>query len=328
MKRPTLILTALVSVAVFVALFFTFFSTSLNKEDSAVAIHEPLPVIVEPEIITTQPEEAAPAAEDQAEESAPPAESARNGGGATMEREETTRSREHLVLGSAAPSASMPAPRTPSARQPAMANGHEEMARRMPENGGPTNNGGMPRTYDEWLVKLGADSELKIPGAPGELKVWIGVPEFVPDFPERMETATDTLPAVGATAKVEPFAPGFDVKPNESVCMRIHPRGSEVRFELIPKDKGVFHVGANVNLYDSDDCTGAPIPKAASSLEVKVVVDQRRVIEEHTKELWEVFWDKLVEFWGAVLALFFGLLLYLLRGKIKRTFGFDAKDED
>jgi hypothetical protein len=141
-----------------------------------------------------------------------------------------------------------------------------------------------------------------------------------------METATDTLPAVGATARVEPFAPGFDVDPSESVCIKISPQGSDVRFKLIPKEKGVFNVGANVNLYDTDDCSGAPIPKAASSLQVKVVVDRGRVIAEHGKELWEVFWDKLLEFWGAVLALFFGLLLYLLRGKIKRLFGYDAKD--
>ncbi len=175
---------------------------------------------------------------------------------------------------------------------------------------------------DEYKVVLGVDAVMKIPGIPGALKVWIGAEDSEPKFPETMREARDTVPAVGKSARVTPLAPAFEVEPKESGCMQIHPDGSEKTFYLTPKKKGTFSVGAEVNLFNYDNCGGAPIPRATRTLKVEVVVDTGEVIGEHTKELWDVFWEKLVDFWAALLVIFFGVLLFLIRGRLKIWFGY------
>ncbi len=175
---------------------------------------------------------------------------------------------------------------------------------------------------DEYNVVLGVDQTIKIPGIPGELRVWIGSPGYQPDFPERMTQDEATVPAVGESAKVQPFAPAFTIEPAETQCIRIHPSGSEVRFKLIPQKQGSFEVGANVYLFDSLDCSGSPIPKTAATLKVLVEVDSKQAFLEKLNELWHIAWDKFVEFWAALLAIFFGLILFLIRGKLKRWFGY------
>jgi Na+-driven multidrug efflux pump len=40
----------------------------------------------------------------------------------------------------------------------------------------------------------------------------------------------------------------------------------------------------------------------------------------------DIFWAKTTEFWAALLALFFGLILFLVRKQLKRLFGFDKDD--
>ena len=175
---------------------------------------------------------------------------------------------------------------------------------------------------DEYKVVLAADKQMKIPGLPGELKVWIGSPDYKPAIPAHMAEAETTLPAVGESATVAPYAPSFDVDPAETQCIKIHPTGSEVRFTLTPKKAGTFEVGANVFLFNSPDCSGAPVPKTPASLSVTVQVDQKEMLRGMGKELWDVFWAKLLEFWGALLALVFALFLFLIRGKLKKWFGF------
>jgi hypothetical protein len=179
---------------------------------------------------------------------------------------------------------------------------------------------------DLYKVELGADELIQMPGIPGELRVWIGLPDYDPNFRSSMVTAKDTIPAVGVTAHITPFALTFEVEPKESICMKIHPTGSEVRFTLKPTQKGIFNVGADVYLYESDDCTGSPVPKATTSLRVEVKVDHIGVITVYIKKFAEVFWEKLLKFWGAVIALFFGLLLFLIRGKLKKRFGYRDVD--
>jgi hypothetical protein len=176
---------------------------------------------------------------------------------------------------------------------------------------------------DEYTVVLGVDETIKIPGLPGELRVWIGSPEYTPDFPERMTHDEASVPAVGESATVQPFAPAFTIEPAQTQCIRIHPSGSEVRFKLIPQKQGSFEVGANVYLFDSMDCSGSPIPKTAATLKVLVEVDSKEAFLVKVNELWDVLWEKFVEFWGALLAIFFGLILFLIRGKLKRWFGYE-----
>ena len=173
----------------------------------------------------------------------------------------------------------------------------------------------------DYKVKLGADPVLSIPGPPGQLKVWIGLPAYEPAY-TGMATETDTLPAEGKTAKVKPFAPGLKVEPDASICMKTNPRGSEVRFMLTPSEAGTFKVGVDVALFDSGDCSGTPIPKATTTLQVDVRVDRMKLTAKYMTELWDVFWKKLLEFWGGVLALFFAALLFLFRKRLKKWFGY------
>ncbi|MGD2117526.1 MAG: hypothetical protein PVG66_04145 [Chromatiales bacterium] len=180
-----------------------------------------------------------------------------------------------------------------------------------------------PKSFDEYKVVLGADEHMQIPGLPGEMRVWIGATDASPELPEDMVQDETTVPAVGESAEVEADAPGFTVEPAERQCIKIHPSGSEVRFRLKPKDSGTFEVGANVYLFDSDDCSGPPVPKTVAALKVEVEVDEKAFVIDKIKQLWNVFWEQFLEFWGAFVALLFGLVLFLIRGKLKRWFGFE-----
>lgn len=181
----------------------------------------------------------------------------------------------------------------------------------------------VPVGLDEYRVVLGADPTLKIPGTPGELRVWIGAEGFSPSLPPGMVQDEERLPAVGQSATVEPFAPAFAVDPAATQCIRIHPTGSEVRFKLIPKERGTFRVGANIDLYRSVDCTGSPVPKTAAELRVNVEVDHLALVRARLMEVGQVSWEKVLEFWAALLGLVFALILFLLRQRLKAWFGFE-----
>lgn len=182
-----------------------------------------------------------------------------------------------------------------------------------------------PNRLEAYRVVLGADETIRMPGTPGELRVWIGGHDHHPDFPEDMVEDETTVPAVGDSAKVQPFAPGFEIRPEETQCILIHPSGSEVRFTLIPLDHGVFEVGANVLFFGSPDCTGSPIPKTATTLKVQVDVDPWRILIGKALQLWDVLWEQFVEFWAALVAIFFGVLLFLIRGRLKKWFDYGDK---
>jgi len=169
--------------------------------------------------------------------------------------------------------------------------------------------------YKEFKAVLGADPIITMPGPPGRLKVWIGIPAYNPNFPKVMKQVVSPLPAVGTTARVTPLAPAFKVEPKESICMKIDPTGSEVSFTLTPTRGGTFDVGADVCLYDSINCSGAPIPKGTTILQVQVVV-------RHILTFYEVFWETLLKFWGELLALLFAVMIFLIRKQLKRWIGF------
>jgi hypothetical protein len=175
---------------------------------------------------------------------------------------------------------------------------------------------------EEYKVVLGADPKIKMPGIPGELRVWIGSPTIDPNLPTYLTRATGSLPAIGETAKVTPFAPAFDVEPKESICMGIDPTGSAVRFRLRPTKAGTFNVGADVQLFYSDNCSGTPVPKSTETLQVEVVVDTDEAFQARSNQLGQIFWEKFVDFWGVLVALFFGLVLFLIRGRLKKWFAF------
>lgn len=182
-------------------------------------------------------------------------------------------------------------------------------------------------TSGVYKVKLGVDKTISYPGPPGELRVWIGAKDAEFSFGADKAVAVDTLPAVGRTARITPFAPDFKVEPAKSICGQINPKGSSYQFSLYPpQSSGVYRVGANVELFDSNDCTGTPVPETTRTLQVQVNVDTVKVVKSHAAELWSIFWKKFLEFWAAFLALLFGLILFLLRKRLKKWFGYAGKD--
>ena len=179
-------------------------------------------------------------------------------------------------------------------------------------------------TFDKYSVVLKADKKIVMPGLPGSLTVWIGDEDYKPSVSDDKAHDEAVIAAVGHYTVIEPFSTAFDFEPVKSDCIKIHSTGSEEHFELTPKDKGVFEVGVKVNLYDSEDCSSPPVPKSSSILEVTVEVDNKEIVFEKLKELWDVFWEQLLEFWGAFIAVTFGLLIFLYKNKLKTLFKFDS----
>lgn len=179
-----------------------------------------------------------------------------------------------------------------------------------------------PAKLERYKVKLSADAQIQKPGPPGVLSVWIGDPSLTPASRAGTTSVDTTIAAVGETAKVTPFAPMFIIEPAEYACIKIDPTGSEARFSLTPKESGTYEVGATVALYETADCSGPPVPKPVTSLKVNVVVNAGGVVTGYVMQLWEKLWSGFLDFWGWVVATFFALLMFLIRKKLKKWFGF------
>lgn len=180
-------------------------------------------------------------------------------------------------------------------------------------------------SLDAYQTRLAVDAELTLPGPPAEMRVWIGRTGNAPDIPQGMASDSAALPmsSHAASARVEPYAPAFTIEPENSACIAVDPSGAEVRFSLTPKESGTFRVSASVNLYPSADCSGIAVPKSTTTLNVRVAVNAGGLIGNGLQEMAVIFWQKLIEFWQLLTGLIFGLLLFLIRGKLKRLFGYE-----
>lgn len=176
--------------------------------------------------------------------------------------------------------------------------------------------------YKSYVIRLSTESIYKIPGPPKTL--WVSISDSSQNLtvPDNFVTDTKNIQSIGEYAKVIAIAPAFTIKESETKCISIDPKGTEVTFELTPKDHGTFSVSAKVEFYKSIDCSGTPVPKTSSVLNVQVQVDNIKFMEIKGSELWTIFWAKLLDFWGAVIALIFSLILFLFRKKLKSLFGF------
>jgi hypothetical protein len=206
--------------------------------------------------------------------------------------------------------------RADSPREPTPAN------RPGPKSNALESSGPKPNKFDEYTVQVSADEVIEIPGS-GELMVWIGIEKFKPNVPSGKTKAEKTIAAVGNFAKVKPYAPDFKVEPKETPCLKIDPTGSEIRFKLTPQKSGSFEVAADVDLYSSSDCSGPPVPKGSNEAIVTVKVNQKEILEGKASELGNILWEKILGFWTALVVLIFGLILFLIRGKLKKWFGYD-----
>lgn len=169
---------------------------------------------------------------------------------------------------------------------------------------------------EDYSVSVTATRELKLPGPPGKLAVWIGLTRNIPATPSGETGAARGLHERGRTARITPVALGMDTDPPTG-CLKIDPDGSEKIFSLKPRSRGRFKVGASVELFESDDCSGTPVPKSSELISVEVKVGYASRLDE----LGDQAWQTLADFWDKALALASALLLFLLRKKLSRWFG-------
>ena len=157
----------------------------------------------------------------------------------------------------------------------------------------------------------------------GDLRVWIGMDKYMPEEESDMARKTTSFPGdEGNYARITPYAPDFRIEPEDSQIMRIVPRGSSVLFTIIPERKGEFKISAKIELFDNPDFEGVPIPKTTNIVSVVVSVDPKVNLMARLGELGTVLWDNFLKFWGAVVALIFGALLFVTRKFVKKKTGF------
>ncbi len=156
----------------------------------------------------------------------------------------------------------------------------------------------------------------------GDLRVWIGRGDYVPEEDGMIRKETTFSADEGNYARITPYAPDFTIEPEESQIMRIAPSGSSVLFTIIPQKKGNFRISAKIELFDNPYFDGVPIPKTTNIVSVEVTVDPMVNLVGGLKKMGTVVWDSFMKFWGAIVALIFGALLFLTRKFIKRKTGF------
>lgn len=82
-----------------------------------------------------------------------------------------------------------------------------------------------------------------------------------------------------------------------------------------------------VEIFKNSTCTGSSIPKTSRTLAVEVIVDNKKEFKGKMHELWTIFWEKFLTFWGALVALILGTILFVIRKKIKKTTGYEENEE-
>ena len=207
-----------------------------------------------------------------------------------------------------------------------------------------------PSVNKDFKVALLVDSVM-YEGKAGSMVVWIGEKGVEIEASQGMAVDTKTIPgSLGRYAKITPVANDFEVKSAKeedvsvltTICHKIDPSGSEVRYLITPKEQGSYHVSADVKLFKTKGCTGESISKTAKTLTVKVVVnndkenalkaDEKAAKEKERKGkldvIEDVFWDKLTIFSTALFALIFGAILFVIRRYIKKKTGFQGGSDN
>lgn len=175
---------------------------------------------------------------------------------------------------------------------------------------------------DDYKVTLDVTKSIELHNK-GDLRVWIGLENYVPGADADMVRNMTSMPAdIGNYARITPYAPDFRVEPEESQVMRIVPSGSSVLFTIIPEKKGEFKISARIELFDNPYFEGVPIPKTSDIVSVVVTVDNSLNVKSRLGELGTVVWDNFIRFWGAFVALFFGAVLFLIRKFVRKRTGF------
>lgn len=202
-----------------------------------------------------------------------------------------------------------------SCSSPKSASSPSEEAAAAPDEDAAINKSAYPDTFDNYLVRLTAVKKIQTAGSPGKAIVWIGDPSYRQEAPTSDDVyAEKNISGMGQWVKLGLNAPDFqDI--NESECMWIPPTGTEEVFWLYPKQtkNGTYKISAYVKLFTSKECSDSFNQKFSDIVEVEVEIAYDNIVIAMLKDLWDVFWEKALWFWGALLALIFTLILRKLK---------------
>ena len=178
-----------------------------------------------------------------------------------------------------------------------------------------------------YIAQVSATDHIELPGSKGQLTVWIGLAQNLPQADTGTASAIQSLGMRGQTATITPFAPDFDVDPATTVCERVVPSGSAVNFALVPKRAGELTVGANVQLFDSADCSGVPVPKSTKLIRVQVQVCRMCYVQSGLASLGLTAWHAFSQFWAWLLGVVFLTLGILINRWRRRRFHISNDEE-
>ena len=171
-----------------------------------------------------------------------------------------------------------------------------------------------------YTAQVSATQRIELPGAKGTLTVWIGLPKNLPATATGFVSSAQPLGMGGQSAKVTPYAPDFEVSPTTTQCIHVAPSGSEVIFALTALHAGDFTVGANVQLYDSADCSGAPTPKTPNTIQVRVQVCSLCYVKSGLATLGATTWQAFTHFWAWLIGALFATLIVIINRWRQRRF--------
>ena len=161
----------------------------------------------------------------------------------------------------------------------------------------------------------------------GYVTVWIKPKDRVPG--QRAGKVRDTVTVssneMKEYARISVFAPEFTVEPAEPRVTHITSDGASAVFSVTPEKEGSAEISATVELFNNEDLQGVA-DIMTGSVKVTVYVDGVEVRKNFFRELLDMTKKQFVPFYGALLAILFGLALYLIRKFLKKKTGFDEKE--
>jgi hypothetical protein len=171
-----------------------------------------------------------------------------------------------------------------------------------------------------------------------KLTVWIGSQaksvEKQKTFAAGLSVAeTSFASPTSSSARITPKStiPGIKFDP-ATVCSRIDLKGNGTSKDFywqLPSGtpNAEFEVGAEVRLFSATDCTGPATDNDPKSVAVKVALKTESAFSQFLKQLLSTTEKGFFDFWGKFVALFFALLLFLVRKKFFAWFGFKQDKE-
>ena len=177
----------------------------------------------------------------------------------------------------------------------------------------------------KYKVDLTAERKMRV-GDDHYFRVWIGGEDSMP--PPMEDTVSDTTTVMaheGSYAVITPVCPKFKVSPDTPQTLPLKASGSSILFTLTPLKRGKSYVSAIVKIYDRE---GNETPQSTNRLSVKISSGFWVRQGDHAAEMENVFWEKFIPFFSALLVLVLGAILFVVRRYIKKKTGYDGDGND